>query len=584
MRIPFVVAATLGVVLALSSASAAHAESTAYVGDGQKITGTVPVGEVIRLTIPLPSGATPRLNFSLKGSKVPVSFLRSDLYDPAGNLIPDTSRFFEGTRVRANRSTLRLRDFVAPTSGEYQLVIETNSDRLPGIIDLRASGKLKVERVTKFKERFSTAGAGFEFGLQARDQARAIVKRISGDIPDIAMWRNTQFSSPQPPQSATKKGGSTQFFKAGSDDAYAFQFGYRDSGSFGEYLAVVKIRPIRSPGGISALRLANAPGIPLSVRAIDRSITLNFGTGAPGLSYDGTYLLVSALDTSSGAAEIGVRFYDRDLFAQSGTPVPRPVVGPLDMQPGRSVGGHRMLFADNHHVVLWWTANGANAGMVRFSRDLLRRSSIEAIVGAPKPIVDPFLASDGTRISFGVAEIDFGHRVRVYESDFATVGTFDIGGGQYTHGNGAGVTWRPSNVQGQGNVFEFWAPDSTDPTQPSDLHRQTYSSLWQPQSPDEKPIADASVTETMSTAVSYDAESKVTVLHYVVPVDLAGNGVLHRVLFDANGAEIPGSHAVLDGTQRNRPSSVIAGGALYLGSSGPNGPTVERFSLLRTTQ
>ena len=586
MHIKTLAAIALGVALTLGAATAARAESVAFLGDGAKLTGTVPTGEVIRLTIPLPAGAEPRLHVALKGSKVPLSFLRSDLYDPAGNLIPDTSRFFS-QRLRANNSSLTLRGFIAPTSGEYQLVIETNSDRLPNLVELRASGRLKVIRQTKIKKVFDTAGARIEFGLQVRDRVKAKFKRISGDLPDVSAWI-TPVSTLKPVPAIfnkqKKKGGVAGSFVAGFDGIHTFEFGYRDDGSVGEYAVTVKIRPIRSVGGLAVLRLANAPGIPLSVRQIDRSITLDFGTGAPGLAYDGSLLLASALYSGSGTPEIAVRLYDRDLFSLPGTPVPRPVVGPIDMQPGEVVGGHRMLFAANGYVVAWWTASGADAGLVRFGRDLLRTNFAQVVVGSATPIQDPFLASDGTRISFGIFQPPVRHLVRVYESDFSTVGALEIGGGQYAHANGAAAVWHPSNSAGTGNFFEFWAPDTTDATLPSDLHRQRYSQLWQPLTPDEKPIADAAITETMSTAVSFDVTSGVTIVHYVVPSDVSGAGVIYRALFDADGVLVPGSHVALSGGGRNRPTSLIIGSSLYLGAAGPGGPTVERFSLLRTLQ
>ena len=144
MRLRRQTLATLGLASILALATPAGAESTATVGDGQRITGTVPIGEVIRLQFPVPEGAEPRLSFSLKGSAIPVSFNETSIYDPDGNLIPDTSRFFEGTRIRRNKSTLKMRGFVAPKSGTYQLVVETNSGRLPGIVELRPARRWGV--------------------------------------------------------------------------------------------------------------------------------------------------------------------------------------------------------------------------------------------------------------------------------------------------------------------------------------------------------------------------------------------------------------------------------------------------------
>jgi hypothetical protein len=45
--------------------------------------------------------------------------------------------------------------------------------------------------------------------------------------------------------------------------------------------------------------------------------------------------------------------------------------------------------------------------------------------------------------------------------------------------------------------------------------------------------------------------------------------------------EIADSHEILGGTGRHRPSAVIVGSFLFVGSDGATGPTIERYKLLR---
>ena len=71
-------------------------------------------------------------------------------------------------------------------------------------------------------------------------------------------------------------------------------------------------------------------------------------------------------------------------------------------------------------------------------------------------------------------------------------------------------------------------------------------------------------------------------MHYVVPQNaVTGDGVIRRAIFDENGDLVPGSHVELPGAGRNRPTSLIVGGSLFLGTSSPDGPLVERYPLLR---
>ncbi len=567
----------LACAVVLGAAVLARGESTATLTDGQSIQGSVPPAEIIRLRMLLPEGGEPRLAFALAGSKLTLSFRRTELYDPDGNLIPDTSRYFAGTRPRPNRSVLRLAGFVTPKAGIYELVVETSASSIPNLGNLRATGKLRVKRPTRIVLDREETDLSFRVGLQLRDRMRVKVKRVSGDVPKVATYLSASGATfPDPAHKRTKDGEVAGWFNAIASGTHGFDFGYRDAGTAGQFRATVSIDPFRSRG-VTQMALRNAPGIPLSVRKIDRSLALDFGSGSPGLSYDGSYFLISALRTGPGQPDIAARFYDRDLFPQPGTPTPVTLVGPTDMQPGALLDGFRALFGAGRHVVAW-TANGAaNAGIVSIRPDLNRAAARELVVNGPISRADPFLVSDGERISLGLFAGAGGHAVSVFDPDLVDVGTFAIGGGAYAHARGAGAAWNDED-----DVFEFWAPDSSGGSSPSDLHRQFYSSLWQVRTPDATPVADPTVVETMCSAVAWDARSGVTIVHYVVPTDaVTGAGTLHRVLFDAAGVEVPGSHATLSGAQRNRPTSVIVDDYLFLGSSSPAGPVVERFPLLR---
>ncbi len=563
-------------------AGIARAETTATLADGQHITGNVPPGEVIRLHFPLPVGAQPHLTFAVKGSPVTLSFKRSDIYDPDGNLIPDTGRFF-AQKLRRGKSTLKLRDFVAAKSGMYQLVIETNSQNIPRLAMLRAAGKLKIKRDTKIRVDLDENDLRLGTGLLVGDRIRVKVKRLTGGMPTIAAYVTPAGELRPPPQKTTRNGAKTSYFRATRDAEHGFEFSYLPGSTEGDFRVTLQVRPLRSPG-TAVMRLANAPGVPISVRDADRSTTLSFGSGAPGVAYDGSVFLISARRTGA-APDVAARFFNRELFSLPGTPTPVVLAGQADVGPLETIAGHRLVYAGNQYAVAFWTVSGSSAWLATFDRNFRADAGLASKTGfapvttsAVTPIVNPFLTTDGDRLSFGVFVSPAGHDVHVYEADLQAVGTIEIGGGAYGHGAGAGVAWHVDD-----EFFEFWAPDTTSPTLPSDLHRQRYTALWQPQGPDERPVADAAVTETMSTAVVHDPETDATIVHYVVPVNpVTGDGTIHRVIFDANGDLVPGSDVALPGSDRNRPTAVIVGGSLYLGSSRTDGPPlIERYPLLR---
>ncbi len=566
------------------TAPRAEAESTAFLVNGQRISGVVPKGEVIRLRFRAAAGTEPRLTFSLAGSKTaPLSFLNLQIVDPDGAVVPDTSQFFEGTRLRLGKSKLKLRGFVAQKTGDYTLITDTNSARLPNLVELIASGKFKLKRPKRAKTTITEADLSLDVALLFRDQVIVKVKTEDGGIPVITRFvsPSQEFRFPATERRTNKKGAVSQKFRSIEDDDHTFEFGYREGQTTGTFVATVKVNmfTIRTT---AFLKIENAPGIPLSVRPADRFRAIDWGTGAPGLAYDaGTNsILVSALYLGGGAPQISGRLYDRDLFEQPGTPQPVSFVGPADMQPGEVLGTHRMVANDVNYYIAWATQSGLFAGFSRIRKsDLGREGFLEAIANATTPIRDHFLVTNGLTVSLGVFRSPDGHDVHVYEPDLTSIFTTGIGTLAFSHANGAGAAWNPATEQ-----YELWAPDALGFGNPSDLNRQFYSEFWQVQGSNEKPIADPGETETMSSAVSIDLSSGVTVVHHVIPAGASGAGNVVRSLFDDAGDLVLGSDVTLPTSGLNRPTSIIVGNFLYVGYESASGPAVERFPFLRTTQ
>jgi len=568
-------------VVALSAPRAA-AESTAFLVNGQRISGVVPKGEVIRLRFRAAAGTEPRLTLSLAGSKVaPLSFLNLQIVDPDGAVVPDTSQFFLGTRLRLGKSKLKLRGFVAQKTGDYTLLTDTNSARLPGIAELRATGRFKLKRPKRAKTTLTEANLSLDVALLFRDQVIVKVKSTEGGIPVITRFvaPRQEFRFPATERRRNKKGAVSQNFRSIDDDDHTFEFGYRGGQTTGTFEATVRVNMF-TLSTVAFLRIENAPGIPLSVRPADRFRRIEWGVGAPGLAYDaGTNsILVTALYLGGGAPQISGRLYDTDLFEQPGTPQPVPFVGPADMQPGEQLGTHRIVATDVNYYIAWATQSGLFAGFSRIRKsDLGREGFLEAIANATTPVRDHFLVTNGDQVSLGVFRSPDGHDVHVYEADLTGALTIAIGGGAFSHANGAGAVWNLGT-----DTYQLWAPDALGFGLASDLNRQNYSEFWQVQGSNEKPIADPQVMETMSTGVSLDLFSGVTIVHYVVPENPDGRGTVVRSLFDDAGDFILGSDVALPTSGLNRPTSIVVGNFVYVGYSSAAGPAVERFPLLRS--
>ncbi len=576
---------TLGLAVAALVAMAvpAAAESTVLLANGNKITGSVPPGETIRIQFDCAEGVEPRLTFSLTGSKIPISFNRTIIIGPDGETLLDTGRFFAQTRVRANKSTLKLRDFVAPATGRYQVVSETNSGNIVNLQLLGARGSFKTVRPSRLRIELDETNPVIAVPLLNRDVMSVKLKRISGDIPQVDRYvsplANVDF--PFTVKKITKKGDVSRRFTAVANATHSFEIGYRDGGTLGQFQATVKVTQNKVRRNVP-MSLSNAPGIDISVRPADAERAVTFGIGEGGLAYDPitNSILVTAVQNGPTGPEIAGQLIDRDLFTRPGTPNAIPFVIPGDMQPGEQLGSHRIVESPGGYTILWLTASGSNVGLAYVrGQDLQRDGFVEVELNLQTPISDPFLATDGVNVSVGLPVPD-GHDVRLYtfNSGFSLLGTIPIGGGPLTHGEGAGVAWNPDD-----SVFDLWAPDTSDFGLSSDLHRQGYSAVWQSQGPDQTPVADPGTDETLSTAVVYDRESGATIVHYIVPLDASGSGELHCVVIDSDGVVIPGSDTIVAASGRSRPAAILdpLGRSIYLVSATPTGPLVERFPLLR---
>jgi len=579
-------AASLVGLMALCAAPA-RADSVAKVFNGQKIEGDAFADEAIRITLPMAQGTVGKLKLKLSGSSRPVSITTNDtqVFDPDGIPVepvedPDGDLVFGPTLPGPGKGTvtLRMKRLVATKTGDYLLVLRTNAkDRL------RAKGKWKIKKRAKIRFEGDENSGDFEHHLQQGGEIRIKVKTGDGAAPRIEAFEvpdTTRF----PPLHTyfNKKGAKTIWLRALTTGRHAFAIGYQKDGTAGSYKGVVRFKTQRSVTS-AVLHRANAPGVDLSVFPNDRTLTIGFGDSGIGLVSPAPGLIT--ITSEKGGKLYALRFTDRlDSILSETFPV--EIAGPGDYLPAvDTVSGHRMAFVNGFHVVAFSNPAGDTCGLVKLTRTLGTVGRTLLVTQSATSTQDMFLTTDqaGTGLFLGLLRSPSGHTVRTLDLDFNVLGTQLIGAGTMAHRNGAAARWNPVV-----ELFEVWAPDSLTPGAASDLNRQFYTRAWDGTLLVGKPVADPTEQETMSSALSVDAQSGVSIVHYVVVRNTnTGTGEIHRRLFDAAGDEVPGSHTVLSdaaGAPKaglDRPASLLIGNYLYLGYETPTGPFVERFPLLR---
>ena len=562
-------------VLAFAAVAARASELYVLVADTQEIQGDAIAGEPIRIEFPLAAGSEPRIRFALVGSlpNQPISFSEARLLGPDGQeIFLPPGQFFKETHT-VGRDSLALSGWVAQTSGLHQLYIRTNAR-----LTTRAKGKINVKRPKRIKLSGDETSAPLTVALQERDAVRLTVTRVSGSAPKIASFRIPSGTTSTPGQQMGKSGSKSNLLPATQFGDYQFTVGYQADPPVGAWRAKLKITPFQ--GGFPAtLRLRNSPGVPLSIRDADRLFLPPFATDGVGVSSDGLNVMV----TGEQGGTLTGQVLDKDLQQSPILPNPLPLTSASDFSPTETLLGHRVTFMGTFYFVAFSTTSGKELSLARVRTDLVRDGFTQIVSNSPDPTADFFLTGDGTKVSVGVFRPADGHTVHLLSAtDFGIRSTVLIGGGLFPQVNGAGAAWRPAD-----SVFELWTPTTLDYHGPSDLHRVLYESTWSPATPDTKPVADLTATETMPTAVTVDPQKKATILHYVVPDNppvtglTAGYGRIHRRVFDAEGVEVPDSHAILPRASCNRPVSVLLNNALYLAYQTAAGPVVERYPLLR---
>jgi hypothetical protein len=562
-------------VLAAAAVAARASELYVLVADTQHIQGDAVAGEPIRIEFPLAAGSEPRIRLALIGSlpNQPISFSEARLLGPDGQeIFLPSGQFFRETHS-VGRDTLALSGWVAQTSGNHQLFIRTNAR-----LTTRAKGRISVVRPTRIRLTGDENSPPLEVSLQPGDITRLSVKRISGTAPKIGSYRTPAGTTSTPGQKIGEKGSKTNALLAIQFGVYQFGVGYQADPPAGAWRATLRIDPFR--GGYPAtLRLRNSPGVPLSVRNADRLVQPTFATDGVGVASDGLYVAVTG---EQGGVLTG-QVLDKDLQQTVILPNPVTLTNASDFSPTETLAGHRLMFMGTFYFLAFSTASGQELSIARLRTDLVRDGFTQIVSASPDPTADFFLTGNGPQVSVGVFHPADGHTVHLLNAtDFGIRSTVSIGGAQYPQTNGSGAAWRPSD-----SVFELWTPTTLAYQGPSDLHRVLFDATWSPTTPDTKPVAELTVTETMPTAVTVDPQTKATIVHYVVPDNPAvvgvppGYGRIHRRVFDEEGVEVPDSHVILPRASCNRPVSALLNNAIYLAYQTAAGPVVERYPLLR---
>lgn len=561
-----------GSIVSIVSASYA-VEAYATLANGQKIQGDVLAGSDVRLRFPMPAGAEPRITLTLTGGlpQQPIRF-QARLFGPDGKEIAIPGGALKESH-RTGRDTLTFRGLTSTQTGYHEYVVSTGAR-----VKTRASGKLTIARATKIPFAGDETSPALKVELQPGDTSSVSVKRVSGTSPTVATYKPPSGVQVPLQPKKTSKGATSLPLLALNFGSYEYTIGYQAVPAAGRWKGTIRVSPFK--GGFPAtLVLRNSPGIPLTMFPSDRSTTPTFGTGHVGVASDGNVVLITA---EQGGTIFGLP-HDADLGQIGNPPTPVALATSSDVSPGETISGHRLMFMGSLYYLAFSTASGQELAIRSARKDLNSDGFAQLLTGSSDPTTDFFLAGDGAKVSVGVFKPSNGHTVTLLDAgNFGIRSTVTIGGAGFPQTQGSGAAWRAADF-----VYELWTPDTLDYHGPSHLHRAYFDSNWSQSAAATRPAFDPFAVETMPTAVTVDAVSKVTILHYVVADNppaqgaAAGSGKIHRRLFDDTGTEIPNSHTELPFVSCNRPAATILGSALYLAFETPTGVQVDRFPMLR---
>lgn len=570
--VPFLVLGLAGV-----AGRSARADVVVHVGNKQRFDGTAVAGETIRISFPVAKGCKPKIRMTLSGAKpnAPFSFNVTDLMGPDGKEVAVDSRRFRQAHS-TGRDTLTFSGWTAEASGTHELVVRTNAK-----IDSDVLGRIDVSRPRSVPFRGDAASRSVVVALQPGDMSSVQVQRVNGTAPRVERYV-TPAGAPgfTPQQSLKSKKSTTYGIFADAFGDHEYRIGYQDdTAPSGAFRGKVRVDPFRGYGTV-AMQLVNNPGVPLTVRNQDRYLSVDWGASGAGVSSAGDgFVLVTS---ESGGQVLGQRYtLDLDpIFNPLPEFSPVPLADAADLAPGETIQGHRVLGVGQYHFLAISSASGQSLVLKKLNQNRTVNLSARVVEASASSTLDFFLAADDYSVSVGRFLPPDGHLVHLFDATtLLPVGAaVPIGGPSRPHLNAAGAGWNSTD-----GVFELWAPtsSSTDPGADGDLRHLVFDANWAPLSAGETPVANVGVNEITPTAVSVDADTGATIVHYVVPEVPYPEGAIHRRVFDAAGIEIPGSHAILPGARRSRPTSLLLGGSLFLASDNLDGPTVERYRVLR---
>jgi hypothetical protein len=554
---------------------------------GQSFAGDVPAGETIRLSVRLAEAAKLRLEFTLQapavGLFIPANFQRLSVTGPDGTPVAIDGIYTQGTRYypKTRRSTFRINGWPAPAPGTYTIAVTHRTT-----VATRCKGRVAAKRqlITKFTGDETLRDVSVP--VAPDDRVRMSVKKTSGTAPFVAGYTAPGVSQFEPKQKRTRNGSSTPLLPAWDFGRAEFRVGYQEpSQSVGTFKGTVVIKPyLYRPGtGISAMYIANPPGVPLSVRDPDAAYEATFAQDGVGMAFDGTNVLV----TGGSAGQIYGRVIGDDLVDPNPfTPSAVLLISGganSDLSAGEVFSGHRTIHSNGAYYVAGSSSSGRSAALGKFNTSLTRTGFSAVVEGPTETTRDLFLVSDGFTIAVGIPSKNTSgigiHNIHQFDAaQLASVGTpLTIGSASWPQSAGSSAVWREDQA-----VFEFWTAETTSYGVPSNLHHTLYSSAWLPRVADEKPVADPTKVQAFPTAVVVDPATGASIVHWIQLDQGVGNlGLLKRAIFDSVGVLVPDSVTTLGSTLRNRPCAVLRQDFLYLAVEGASNGSVARYRLLR---
>lgn len=146
---------------------------------------------------------------------------------------------------------------------------------------------------------------------------------------------------------------------------------------------------------------------------------------------------------------------------------------------GQAIADHWHIFAHDYHWIAFSTSGATRSYLLQLTSDFERVALTEVAQNdtagnaTDLPTNDMFLVAEDAGVTVGHFYPGYGHKLYRFNTSAELVDTTTIGGGNYTHGNGASAYQTDTG-------FVMFAPSDLNPATASPLYKITFDTDWEP--------------------------------------------------------------------------------------------------------